>query len=41
MSTVFEKPPLRQRLWPLLRGFDWLLLLAVALLAVAGMVAMY
>ncbi len=41
MSIVFERPPLWQRLLPLLRGFDWLLLLAVALLAGAGLMAMY
>jgi rod shape determining protein RodA len=41
MSVVFETLPLRQRIWPLLRGFDWLLLLAVLLLAGAGLVAMY
>ena len=41
MSIVFERPPLWQRLLPLLRGFDWLLLLAVSLLAGAGLMAMY
>lgn len=41
MSIVFERPPLWQRLLPMLRGFDWLLLLAVLLLAGAGLMAMY
>ncbi len=41
MSIVFEKPPLWQRLWPLLAGFDLLLLLAVLLLAGGGLLAMY
>ena len=41
MSIVFDKPTLWQRAVPMLRGFDWLLLLAVALLASAGLVAMY
>ncbi|MCA0326770.1 MAG: rod shape-determining protein RodA [Proteobacteria bacterium] len=41
MAVVFEKPPLWQRVWPLLRGFDLLLLLAVLLLACAGLLAMY
>ncbi|MCL1961959.1 MAG: rod shape-determining protein RodA [Desulfovibrionaceae bacterium] len=41
MVIVFDKPPLWQRIWPLLRGFDLLLLLAVLLLAGAGLLAMY
>jgi rod shape determining protein RodA len=41
MSTVFDKPSFWQRVWPLLRGFDLLLLLAVLLLAGAGLLAMY
>ena len=41
MAIVFEKPSLWQRIWPLLRGFDLLLLLAVSLLACAGLLAMY
>jgi rod shape determining protein RodA len=41
MSIVFDKPTLWQRAVPMLRGFDWLLLFAVALLASAGLVAMY
>ncbi len=41
MSVVFEKPPLSQRLLPLLRGFDGTLLLAIALLCSLGLLAMY
>lgn len=41
MSIVLERPPLWQRLLPMWRGFDWLLLLAVLLLAGAGLMAMY
>ncbi|HRN75637.1 rod shape-determining protein RodA [Ottowia sp.] len=41
MAIVFEKPPLWQRIWPLLTGFDLLLLLAVLLLAAGGLLAMY
>ncbi|MBK6744964.1 rod shape-determining protein RodA [Ottowia sp.] len=41
MSVVFEKSSLLQRAWPLLRGFDLLLALAVLLLAGAGLLAMY
>ena len=41
MSVVFEKSSLWQRAWPLLRGFDLLLALAVLLLAGAGLLAMY
>ncbi|HMN22348.1 MAG TPA: rod shape-determining protein RodA [Ottowia sp.] len=41
MAIVFERPSLWQRIWPLLRGFDLLLLLAVLLLAGAGLLAMY
>ena len=41
MPTVFAKPSLRQRLWPLLRGLDLPLLLAVGLLAGAGLLTMY
>jgi rod shape determining protein RodA len=41
MAIVFDQPTPWQRIWPLLRGFDLLLLLAVALLAGAGLVAMY
>ena len=41
MAIVFEKPSLWQRIWPLLAGFDLLLLLAVLLLAGGGLLAMY
>ncbi|MDO5691575.1 MAG: rod shape-determining protein RodA [Pseudomonadota bacterium] len=41
MSIVFEKPSLWQRIWPLLRGFDLLLLVAVLVLAGMGLLAMY
>ena len=41
MAITFDKPSVWQRAWPLLRGFDLLLLLAVLLLAGAGLVAMY
>ena len=41
MSIVFEKPSLWQRVLPFLRGFDFLLLLAVLLLAGMGLTAMY
>ncbi|WP_028601550.1 rod shape-determining protein RodA [Ottowia thiooxydans] len=41
MPVVIERPPLWQRMLPVLRGFDWLLLLAVMLLASAGLLAMY
>ena len=38
---VFDKPSLWQRVWPLLRGFDLLLLAAVLILAGMGLTAMY
>ena len=41
MAITFDKPSVWQRAWPLLRGFDLLLLLAVLLLAGAGLVARY
>lgn len=41
MAVVFEKPPLSQRLLPLLQGFDALLLLAVLLLCGFGLLAMF
>ncbi|MBY4595709.1 rod shape-determining protein RodA [bacterium BD-1] len=41
MPIVLERPPLWQRMLPMLRGFDWLLVLAVLLLASAGLIAMY
>ena len=36
MAIVFEKPSIWRRLWPLLRGFDLWLLLAVLILAGLG-----
>lgn len=41
MNAVFERPPLWQRLRPVVAGFDAWLFLAAALLAAAGLVAMY
>jgi rod shape determining protein RodA len=41
MAIVFEKPSLWQRIWPLLRGFDLLLLAVVLVLAGMGLTAMY
>ncbi len=41
MSAVFEKPPLWQRVAPMLRGFDGPLAFAVFLLACAGLLTMY
>ena len=41
MAIVFDKPSLWQRVWPLLRGFDLLLLVAVLVLAGMGLTAMY
>ncbi|HNI85095.1 MAG: rod shape-determining protein RodA [Rubrivivax sp.] len=41
MAVVFDKPSLWQRLWPLLRGFDLLLLVAVLVLAGMGLMTMY
>ena len=41
MAVVFEKPSLWQRVWPLLRGFDLLLLAGVLVLAGMGLLAMY
>ena len=41
MSAVFERPSLWQRARPVFTGFDLPLLLAVLLLAVAGLVTMY
>ena len=41
MAVVFDKPSLWQRVAPLLRGFDWLLLAAVVVLAGLGLLAMY
>ncbi len=41
MSAVFDKPSLLQRVLPLFRGFDWILIGLLLLLASAGLVAMY
>jgi rod shape determining protein RodA len=41
MAAVFDKPSLRQRLVPVLQGFDGPLAFAVFLLACAGMLTMY
>ena len=41
MAVVFERPPLAQRVLPLLLGFDGWLLLAVVVLCGFGLVAMY
>ncbi|HVZ46380.1 MAG TPA: rod shape-determining protein RodA [Ramlibacter sp.] len=41
MSAVFEKPPLAQRLAPMLQGFDGPLAFACLVLACAGLVTMY
>src|SRR6478752_4917117 len=41
MSAVFDKPPLLQRLAPMLEGFDGPLAFAVFLLACAGLLTMY
>ncbi len=41
MAIVFEKPTLAQRAMPLFRGFDIPLLIIIALLAAAGLLAMY
>jgi len=40
-SAVFDKPSLLQRILPLFRGFDWMLLVMLGLLASIGLVAMY
>ncbi|QXZ09394.1 rod shape-determining protein RodA [Comamonas sp. Y33R10-2] len=40
-ATEFDKPSLLQRIVPLFRGFDFLLLLFIAMLAGAGLLAMY
>jgi len=40
-ATEFDKPSLLQRIVPLFRGFDFLLLLLVISLAGAGLLAMY
>ena len=41
MSAVFDKPPLTNRLVPMLQGFDGPLAFAVFLLACAGLLTMY
>ncbi|HET8745722.1 MAG TPA: rod shape-determining protein RodA [Ramlibacter sp.] len=41
MAAVFEKPPLRRRVSPMLQGFDGPLAFAVFLLACAGLLTMY
>jgi rod shape determining protein RodA len=41
MAAVFDKPSFIQRFLPLFRGFDWPLVLVVAVLASAGLLAMY
>jgi rod shape determining protein RodA len=41
MAAVFDKPSLRQRLVPMLQGFDGPLAFAVFLLACAGLLTMY
>ena len=41
MSAVFDKPSLLQRILPLFRGFDGILVLLCLLLAGAGLLAMY
>jgi rod shape determining protein RodA len=41
MSTVVQRPPLWKRLQPAVTGFDGLLCLAIAILAVIGLVTMY
>jgi rod shape determining protein RodA len=41
MPVVIEKPPLLQRLKPLVENFDWTLMAIVAFLAAIGLVTMY
>jgi len=41
MSAVFDKPSLLQRVLPLFRGFDWILIGLLLALASIGLVAMY
>jgi rod shape determining protein RodA len=41
MAAVFEKPSIRQRMVPMLQGFDGPLAFAVFLLACAGLLTMY
>jgi rod shape determining protein RodA len=41
MSAVFNQPSLARRLLPVFKGFDGILILAVALLCCAGLLTMY
>src|SRR5207253_983880 len=41
MAAVFDKPSIRQRMAPMLKGFDGPLAFAVFLLACAGLLTMY
>ena len=41
MAAVFDKPSIAQRFVPLFQGFDWPLVRVVAVLASAGLLAMY
>ena len=41
MAAVFDKSSIAQRFVPLFQGFDWPLVLVVAVLASAGLLAMY
>ncbi|MFC4622803.1 rod shape-determining protein RodA [Comamonas nitrativorans] len=41
MPAEFDKPSLLQRIVPMFLGFDWVLLLLIALLAGLGLLAMY
>src|SRR6218665_2263656 len=41
MAAVFDKPTLLQRIAPIFQGFDGWLLLAILLMAGAGLVTMY
>ena len=41
MAAVFDTPSIAQRFVPLFQGFDWPLVLVVAVLASAGLLAMY
>ena len=41
MSAVFDKPSLLQRIAPIFQGFDLLLLLAILIMATAGLLTMY
>ena len=41
MAAVFDKPSIAQRFVPLFQGFDWPLVLVVAVLASAGLLAVY